>query len=286
MPTLVDQGETWSSPTYEVRDSDGVLTSSATVTATATVDGVTSAATITNTGTGTYAIDYPTGSIEGPVTIVVSATGGALASVVRRFEDTFTVVAPGGLLVSADDALNHLRARKVIAGAADVDQLRWLCLVATDAVARDLGRAVVREVVVEKHSGGDYHLRLRRTPVRSVTSVVESGVTLSGGEDVDFTLDDNANTGLLYRGSTTSTSRWACGRRNITVTYVAGYARAPHVLRKVALDVVERAWQTSQQAAHVLVDDVTADGAVFAAVGTLTAPERGAYESLRSVGIA
>ena len=124
MPTLVDQGETWSSPTYEVRDSAGTLTSSATVTATATVDGTTSPVTVTNSGTGTYTIDYPTGSIEGQVSIVVSATGGALGSIVRRFEDTFTVVAPGALLVSADDALNHLRARKVITGAADVDQLR------------------------------------------------------------------------------------------------------------------------------------------------------------------
>ena len=63
MPTLVDLGETWSSPTYEVRDSTGALTSGATVTATVTVAGTTSSATVTSTGTGTYAVDYLT-SVE------------------------------------------------------------------------------------------------------------------------------------------------------------------------------------------------------------------------------
>lgn len=286
MPTLIDQGETWSSPTYEVRDSNGTLVAGATVTATATVDGTTTATTIDSTGTGTYTIDYPTAGVVGLVSIVVTATGGPLGSIIRRFESTFTVVPPGSLLVDADDALAHLRAQKVIKGAADVDQLRWYCLVATDAVARDLGRAVVREVVTEQHTGGRPSIRLRRTPVRSITSVTESGTALSATDGVDWVLDEDVEVGYLYRGSNTCASCWAWGRKNITVTYVAGYVSPPHILRKVALDVVTRTWQTSQQARHELVDDVGADQAVFEAIGSLTSPDQAAYASLRAAGIA
>ena len=285
---LIDQGETWSSPTYEVKDSTGALTSSVTVTAAVTLpDGTAAAApTVNNTGTGTFAFDYTTGAQVGQHDVVVTATGGALGSVVKKWTDSFTTIAPGGLLVSADDALTHLRASGVIKGAGDTDQLRWLCYLATQAVAGDLGRAVIRETVTEKHDGGGRALRLRRTPVRSITSVTENGVTLSATDGVDWTLDAQPRTGLLWRGGTTvgdgASVEWGCGRANITVVYVAGYAPTPAVVRHVALETVARLWQTSQQAGHDLVDDVSADAAVFSAQLAMTGPDKAAYDNLRA----
>lgn len=283
MPTLIDLGETWSSPTYVVRDANDTPVAGATVTATVTVGGSTTSTTISGTGTGTYAIDYLTAA-EGTHDFVVTATGGPLGSIVRKWTDTIEVVAPGASIVSADDALAHLRAAGVISGAADMDHLRWLCLVASRAVARDLGRAVGRETVTaEPHSGGAGWLRLRRTPVQSVTTVVEDGVTLAS---TDYTLDD-AEGGLLWRGGPSEAKSWAWGRRNVTVTYVAGMTTVDAVLRYVALTVVERLWQTTQQAAHDLVGDVEADAAVFAAVaGQLTGPQQDAYDSFRAAGLA
>lgn len=289
MPTLIDAGETWSSPTYEVRDSAGALTSGATVTAAVTLpDGTTATPTPTNTGTGTYALDYltsTTAALVGAHDVVITATGGPLGSIVRKWSDTFETVAAGGLLFSADDLLAHLRRSKLITGAADMDHLRWIAYVATNAVSRDLGRAVVREVVTEKHDGGSGSVRLRRTPVRSVTSVKENGVTLSATDGVDWTLDAQPRTGLLHRGGTVvpdgSCVRWACGRANVEVGYVAGPVGSP-VVRWVGLEAGKSMWQNTQQAAHPLVDDVTADDAVFSASAELNRVDRDAYDSLRA----
>jgi hypothetical protein len=67
----------------------------------------------------------------------------------------------------------------------------------------------------------------------------------------------------------------------VTVVYVAGPTDPPRIARKVALNGVERMWQSSQQTAHPMLDDVSAAEAVFTAAGTLTPLEMGAYNSLR-----
>lgn len=284
MPTLIDAGETWSSPTYEVRDSAGALTSGATVTAAVTLpDGSTATPTPTNTGTGTYALDYltsTTAALVGAHDVVITATGGPLGSIVRKWSDTFVVVPRGGLLVSADDALTHLRARSLVTAADDVDQLRWLCLVATDAIARDLDRAVVRETVTEKHTGGAWTIRLRRTPVAQVTAVAENGTALTGGEDVDWHVDDQPSTGLLHRGSPLAPRRWACGR--VTVTYVAHLTPPPPILRSVALGVVEQMFQAGTTVPRSSFDQTITDAALYTTTGQLPPPERAAYEALRA----
>lgn len=280
MPTIVDLGETWYSPAYEVkRASDGALTSNATVTATITVGGTTSTVAVPSTGTGTWAVDYTTIAV-GQHDVEVTATGGDLGAGVLKWNDTFVVVPRGGLLISADDALTHLRARALVTAADDVDQLRWLCLVATDAIARDLDRAVVRETVTEKHTGGAGTIRLRRTPVAQVVTVAENGTALAGGEDVDWFVDDQPGTGLLHRGSPLAPRRWACGR--VTVSYIAHLTPPPPVLRSVALGVVEQMWQTGAQVPRSSFDQTLTDAALYTTTGQLTPPERAAYESLRA----
>ncbi len=274
---IVDLGETWSSPPYEVRDAAFVLAAGSTVTGVITLpDGATTAATVLNPSTGVYTVDYP--SVQaGCHDVLISATGGVLGTLLRRWRDTFTVE-DARSVVSLEDAIQHLRAGGVT-GAADREQVRWLCLVATSAIESDLGRTIVRRSVTETFDGGASAILLRSTPLISVTAVVENGAALSAG---DYTADTCA--GIVYRGGQQSPRCWAWGRQNVAVTIVAGYTAAPPVVRKVALNGVQRMWQMSQQMPHPSMDDYGAEEQSRA--GVLTPLELAAYNAFRAPGFA
>jgi hypothetical protein len=140
-------------------------------------DGTTATPTVTNPSTGKYACDYtvsPTGQSGRYVgQWLFTFFGGATTSYVETFD-------VGGALVTVDEALAYLRASGVIKTTPDLDYLQWLCMVATDAVERDLGRAIVPRTVVETHDGGTGAIVLHKSPVISVTSVTEGGAALSG----------------------------------------------------------------------------------------------------------
>jgi uncharacterized phiE125 gp8 family phage protein len=79
------------------------------------------------------------------------------------------------------------------------------------------GRVLARETVQELRR--DVYLDalvLMRSPVVSITSVVEDGVTLAAG---DYEAD--ADAGTLYRLSSDARTMWRASK--ITITYVAGY---------------------------------------------------------------
>src|SRR4051812_34561484 len=104
---IVDLGESWSSPTYEVRDPDDVPTA-ATVTAVITLpDGTLATPPPANPALGDYTVDYLAVQ-PGLHQVLVSATGGMLGTLVRRWQDTFTVEA-ARTMVSVEQALQHLR---------------------------------------------------------------------------------------------------------------------------------------------------------------------------------
>jgi hypothetical protein len=258
-------------------ESGGVLINATTATLTVTKpDGTTTTPTVPAPATtGKYFVDVatvvggPTGPYRG-AWLFTLASGATVA-----YQETFDVSTS---LVTLDEVTAHLRSSGILTRAEDIDQLEWLAAVATDAIERDLRRVLVRRTVTEIHNGGRYALPIRTTPVISVTSVVESGVTRTA-----FVFDPL--TGLLYKGSFNSVICWLAGVQNVTVTLAAGYNDPPRIARKVALNAIERMWQTSQQAGHPLLDDVSADSAVFASVaGTLTPIEQGAYNALRVVG--
>ena len=245
-------------------------------------DGTTSAVTITHPPavTGKYLGDLatvlggPTGTYRGTWQLV---QGGITVA----YQESFDVAAS---LVTLDEVLVHLRAQKLITKDDDLDYLEFLAAVATDAIERDLDRVtVLRTITAEKWDGGKSGVVLLGSPVVAVTAVQVNGVALTGGEGVDWTTDLRA--GIVYRGSASTDAAWPSGRQNVSVTYQAGYYSPPPVLRKVALNAVERMRQSSQQAGHPLLDDVSADAAVFAAVnGALTPIERAGYEGLRRPG--
>lgn len=250
-----------------------VLGSSGTVVATVTLpDGTTSAPTVS--GTSTYSATYTT-TQAGLHRINWVSSGATVAA----HADVFNVEpAAAGLIVSVADALAHLRSVTSITTTADLEQLRWLVAVTSDAVERDLDRILARRTVVETRDGGRLALVLNCSPVISITSVVESGTTTAAG---DYTTD--LENGVLYRGAATSPQRFAVGRQNVVVTYVAGMLVVPKIARKVALNGVERMWQHSQQAPH---SAFAVDVEIATVITRLTPLEMAAYDSLRRGGFA
>lgn len=225
--------------------------------------------------TGEYYVVYPTVQSGLHAELWTAVVGGETV-VIRR---SFTVEDTVPLFVDTDEALAHLRASGVIVSAADLEQLRFLCGVACSAVENDLGRKIARQVVTETFDGGTPAILLRSTPLISVTTVVESGVTLTAG---DYTAD--TSTGIIYRGGQQSPQCWAWGRQNITATIATGYLVPPRVARKVAANGVQRMWQMSQQMPHPSMDDYGAEAQTTA--GVLTPLELAAYNSYRAPGFA
>jgi len=256
----------------------GVLTNATTVTLTITKpDGTSATPTVTNPPaiTGKYVLDQvtlvtdPAGRWTG--TWLFTLASGKTSSYVETFD-------VGPTLVTVDEALMHLRALNIIVKAGDLEQLQFLCFVATDAVERDLDRILIRKTFVETYTGGDSFIVFDHVPVISVTTVVENGITLTTN---DYLLDSP----ILWRGNTTSGINWSWGRLNVLITYQAGYLNPPVIARKVALNAVQRMWQESQQAAHPMIDEL-GESAVMTAIGLLTPIEKSAYDSLRVVPVA
>ncbi len=179
-------------------------------------------------------------------------------------------------IITVAEALDQLG--KSTATSDEAAWLAWLCDMATDAIARDLGITLPYGSVTEVHDGGRNHVALRRTPVLSVTSVTEGGTATT-----DFVADKLS--GLLYRGST-GYGCWAFGRQNVTVTYSSGYATVPPILKRVALLLVEQAWLMGQQTPASSFDGASLEGGLAAAVTAMSPVERAAYNSLRAVTFA
>ncbi|OFW64732.1 MAG: hypothetical protein A2135_10070 [Actinobacteria bacterium RBG_16_67_15] len=274
---IVDVGDTYRN-TFRMLV-DGTLADPATVTASVTLpDGTTSSPTPTQVGPGVWEVLYTT-SQAGRHTLAVTGSGGDLGTIVVKHDDVINAEATGGLLVSVGEALAHMRATGTITTDGDLEHARWLCLVATDAVQGDLGRTFVRQAVVDTLDGGKTVLILLSYPVISVTSITENGTALSVG---DYTT--NLRLGHVQRGSSLAPQRWSNGYQNIVATYVIGERIVPPIARKVALNGIERMWQSSQQALHPGIEPFVGNFVTVAA-GTLTPLELTAYNKLRAPGI-
>lgn len=265
--------------TYAVKNDLGALVNPTTATLTITQpDGTVAAGTTVTlppSVTGNLVYDFTT-TQAGLHSVHWSTTVPSTAE-----DDIFVVERPASMLISVDEAVSHLNAAGVLTTDANREQLQWLCIAATDAVERDLGRALTRRTFTDVYNGGEPAIVLRQSPVISITSVTESLVALSA---LDYTLD--AASGILYRGSTSSYwQRWTTGRNSVSVTYVAGYTDPPRAARMVALSIVQSMWQTSQQAPHPFSEE-DVDLSVFSAAGSMNSYLQRAYDSLRAPAIA
>ena len=274
----MDLGDTLRFST-DVEDGAGALVNAQSVSLTITLpDGTTATPTVTNppATTGKYYYDYVT-TLASPQGRYVGAwlltfAGGATTSYVETFD-------VGASLVTVDEALAHLRAAGVITTAPDLDQLQWLTFVATDAVERDLDLVLVKRTITETHNGnGRPSIILRKSPVISVSSVVENGVTLTSGTDYVARL----SSGIIYRGGQLTRSYFTYGIENVAVTYVAGYNNPPPCIRYAALGIIQGMWQESQQSFHPGVEVDGLSGIALAAPTNTVSELQRAYNSLRA----
>lgn len=274
---IVDAGDTYRK-TFRVT-LEGVLVDPLTATASVTLpDGTSVATTPVELGVGLWQVTYTT-SQAGRYTIAFTASGGGLGTDIFKADDVINAEALGGTIVSAGEIVAHMRATGTITTDVDLEHIRWLAVVATNAVQLDLNRTLARSTIVDTLDGGKTILILLSYPVLSVTSIVEDGVTLAA---TDYVV--NLRLGHVQRGTSLASRRWSAGYQNIVATYVAGSTVIPPIARKVALNGIERMWQTSQQALHPGIEPFMGNFVTVAA-GTLTPLELTAYNKLRDTGI-
>jgi hypothetical protein len=141
-------------------------------------------------------------------------------------------------IIGLDEAKTFLR----ISGSDDDEQLRDVLEAASDMCERYTRKVWRRTTVTaEIHSGGVDVIYLRQAPVVSVTTVVDTGVTLAA---TSYTID--LPTGRLFYGDTTYQGWWTPGQDNISVTYVTGPPSGivPAYIRGGMLELVEHLWSS------------------------------------------
>jgi uncharacterized phiE125 gp8 family phage protein len=229
----------------------------------------------------TYAVTLPDGSAGTPPTVLHGVTGEYFVNFVgvqAGLHSDIWAATVGGLAVKFGPDTFHVRAtspaplvglaeaRKVLGLGLDVsrdDLVREYLEAATELCEDHTGRVYRRQTFVDTYDGGDCSILLRRVPVQSVTTVVESGVTLTNGSGTDWTLD--AAAGLLYRGSTQAFLPWRWGRQNIVVTSVAGAPVVSARVRQAVRVTLQHIWSTQggasgapRRATGASVDDYAA----------------------------
>lgn len=266
--------ETRAEPDPGQDEGDLTDTGSVTVTITDLTTGLAGTPTpMTRTSVGTYDYDAPC-----PVAGLFRWDAIAVGTIEGAWGDVFTVTDSAGVFISVDEALLHMRATDTITEPDQLEQLRWLCQVSCDAVERASGRTMARRTITEPYDGGRDHIRLRKGPILSVTSVTENGIVVP---PTGWVLDQRHD--RLYRGTTFGSWCWEPGLLNVVPTIVAGYTVVPLIARHVGLRGIARMWQSSQQMPMQYIDDEQANEVVVTTVTNLGPLEMQAWMSLQKV---
>jgi hypothetical protein len=192
---------------------------------------------VSTASTGVYSATYTAATAGRYVGrwVVTNITGGAAS---ETYEQTWDVSSSSRSIISLDEAKTFLR----ITGSDDDEQLRDVLEAASDMCERYTRKVWRRTTVTaEIHSGGVDVIYLRQSPVVSVTTVVDTGVTLAA---TSYTID--LPTGRLFYGDTTYQGWWTPGQDNISVTYVTGPPSGivPAYIRGGMLELVEHLWSS------------------------------------------
>jgi hypothetical protein len=278
-PSVVDVGDTVT-VVVEARTSDGTPGDVDTMLASVAVGGTSIDLTPHALSPGRWQAQFVASAAGTPV-VAFLASGGVVGTG-QVYADAVQVATVEGSFISVAQALAHLRASSIIVKHDDREQLRWLCRVACQAMERDLGRVIARRTITEEVDARGAVI-LNYSPVISLTSVAGDGAPMAGDT---VRVDQH---GILRTRTAWPSTAWG----TITVTYVAGMDQAPAILQKVALNAVQRMWQTSQNSPHPAFGDAGGGGgaefaatALMAAAGHLTPVEYGAYLSYRQSGVA
>jgi uncharacterized phiE125 gp8 family phage protein len=201
-------------------------------------DATTPSVTVVNSSTGVYAVTY-VATMAGRYRAVGTAVGNGCDGV-SVLEWNVSAVSPSSV-IGLEDAKTFLR---VFSSDTD-DEIRAMLEAVSDVCERFTRKTWRRQTFVETYTVGDDTdvIRLRHSPVVSVTTVVENGVTLTAS---DYTLDGRQ--GWLKRGSSLAYVDWQCGFQGTTVTYVAGPAGGvvpPNILQGCRL-LAQHMWETQR----------------------------------------
>jgi hypothetical protein len=192
---------------------------------------------VQNGSAGEYFVNYPTVQAGRHEYIFAGLMGGIP---VRFGPDVFHVRAStSGPLVSLNQVKQFLGI-----GSTDVardELLRDHLEAATTRCETFTGQTWRRRTVVDTFDGGKTGVILRKGPVISVTTVVDSGGILAAGS---YTPDTNA--GIVYRGSTLGPIPFIRGHQNVVVTYVVGMPIVePHIISGV-LEMCRALWNAQR----------------------------------------
>ena len=253
-----------------ITNSAGTAQNATSVVCTVTLpDGSTVTPSVTNSGAGLYDIAY-TPSLSGRHLIRWVATGTNASA----FTDEFTVRDLTTLpVISYDMALSHLN---IPAASANEEELRRFIDAAQDLAENYVGAVLGRRTLIEVYDGQTDVLRLRSPRAISITTVVESGVTLDSSQ---YQLDPTGQ--RLYRLTTSTISAsssfgaygyWASGVNAVTVTYVAGFTVTPPAVQQGVLEILRHLWSTQRGAVNVMGRGVSGDE--FYSTPTYSLPRR------------
>lgn len=237
--TTYEVGQT-ATVALKVYDSAGALADLGGGNPTCTVtkpDGTTTTATVTKNSTGYYQGAYTT-TTAGRHRFTFTGTGtnsGALP-----WSDVVDVwPADPRLILSLSDAKAALN---VPAGTRVNDDELRLYIAATTAVIEDIVGSVLTTSKTETFDGGTCSVPLAQRAT-AITSVVVGGTTLTAGTQYVA----NLVSGLVYAGSTSSSSTFTSGAQNVVVTYTTGSSSIDPNVILAAREEVRFLYQIGQQ---------------------------------------
>jgi hypothetical protein len=237
--TTYEVGQT-ATVALKVYDSAGALADLGGGNPTCTVtkpDGTTTTATVTKNSTGYYQGAYTT-TTAGRHRFTFTGTGtnsGALP-----WSDVVDVwPADPRLILSLSDAKAALN---VPAGTRVNDDELRLYIAATTAVIEDIVGSVLTTSKTETFDGGTCSVPLSQRAT-AITSVVVGGTTLTAGTQYVA----NLVSGLVYAGSTSSSSTFTSGAQNVVVTYTTGSSSIDPNVILAAREEVRFLYQIGQQ---------------------------------------
>jgi uncharacterized phiE125 gp8 family phage protein len=134
--------------------------------------------------------------------------------------------------------LAELKAFLGVSGTAEDAVLQSNLTTASLAIAAELRRVVPAETVEETFWEAPKTLVLERSPLISITSVVEEDVTLGVS---DYKAE--VRTGILFRLSSSRLTDWS---GHVVVRYVAGYSTIPLALKE-AVFIAVKGYQEAEE---------------------------------------
>lgn len=166
--------------------------------------------------------------------------------------------------MAANDLLTIDEARRAGPGEGIVAHDEDLQIIVTGISTRIdklCGPVVHREIVDERHDGGDVRIWLDHPPAHAVTSVTEwaGGVATVLDPESDatrpvdgFLLDHTHLMSYVWRRRSGADARFAAGRRNVVVTYTAGRfattATVDERFKMAAQSIIRRVWKRESEA--------------------------------------